>query len=81
MADGGKEAVSVGEDVVGSSGLRVVEKRIRELERVFSKKTLDNEILRDPVWVANKKMYDPPHRYNISLKTASPVRKNMSGCF
>jgi transposase len=33
-----------------------LERRIRELERVFGKKTLENEILREAVKVAHEKM-------------------------
>jgi transposase len=38
MAEGGKEAIRVDEEVVGSSEVKVLEKRIRELERVLGKK-------------------------------------------
>jgi transposase len=55
MAEGGKEAVRVDEDVVGSSEVKALEKRIRELERVLGKKTLENEILREAVKVAHEK--------------------------
>ena len=55
MAEGGKEAIRVDEVVVGSSEVKVLEKRIRELERVLGKKTLENEILREAVKVAHEK--------------------------
>jgi transposase len=55
MAEGGNEAIRVDEDVVGSSEVKVLEKRIRELERVLGKKTLENEILREAVKVAHEK--------------------------
>jgi hypothetical protein len=55
MAEGGKEAMRVDEDVVGSSEIKTLEKRIRELERVLGKKTLENEILREAVKVAHEK--------------------------
>ena len=55
MAEGGKEAVRVDEDVVGSSEVKALERRIRELERVLGKKTLENEILREAVKVAHEK--------------------------
>ncbi len=56
MAEGGTEAVRVGEDVVGSSEVKALERRIRELERVLGKKTLENEILRKDVKVSHKKL-------------------------
>src|SRR5690348_4662079 len=47
MTEGGKEAVRVDDEVVASAEVRALEKRIRELERVLGKKTLENEILRE----------------------------------
>jgi transposase len=55
MAEGGKEAIRVDEDVVCSSEVKALEKRIRELERVLGKRTLENEILREAVKVAHEK--------------------------
>jgi len=45
MAEGGNEKIAIDEEGVGSSKVKVLEKRIRELERVLGKKTLENEIL------------------------------------
>ena len=47
MSEGGKEAVRADDEVVASAEVRALEKRIRELERVLGKKTLENEILRE----------------------------------
>jgi transposase len=55
MAEGGKEAVRVDDEVVASAEVRALEKRIRELERVLGKKTLENEILREALKVAQEK--------------------------
>jgi transposase len=55
MSEGGKEAVRVDDEVVGSAEVRALEKRIRELERVLGKKTLENEILREALKVAQEK--------------------------
>src|SRR5512146_3260990 len=55
MTEGGKEAVRVDDDVVGSAEVRALEKRVRELERVLGKKTLENEILREALKVAQEK--------------------------
>jgi len=55
MNEGGKEAVRVDDDVVSSGKVRDLEKRIRELERVLGKKTLENEILREAVKIAHEK--------------------------
>jgi len=59
MTEGGKEAVRADDEVVASAELRAAQKRIRELERVLGKKTLENEILREAVNVAHKKKWIP----------------------
>ena len=55
MTEGGKEAVRADESVVASSEVRALEKRVRELERVLGKKTLENEILREALKIAQEK--------------------------
>jgi transposase len=55
MTEGGKEAVRVDDAVVGSAEVRALEKRIRELERVPGNKTLENEILREALKIAQEK--------------------------
>jgi len=55
MTEGGKEAVRADDAVVARAEVLALEKRIRELERVLGKKTLENEILREAVKVAHEK--------------------------
>ena len=55
VAEGGKEAIRVDEEVVGSSEIKALERRIRELERVLGRKTLEDENLREAVKVAHEK--------------------------
>lgn len=55
MSEGGKEAVRADDSVVASSEVRALEKRIRELERVLGNKTLENEILREGLKIAQEK--------------------------
>ena len=55
MAEGGKEAIRGDEDVVGASRVRELEQRIRELERLLGKKTLENELLREALELARSK--------------------------
>jgi len=55
MSEGGKEAVRVDDEVVASAEVRALQKRIRELERVLGKKTMENEILREAVKIAHEK--------------------------
>src|SRR3954467_8660553 len=47
MSEGGAAAVGSDEPVVGSSEVRRLEERIRELERLVGRKTLEIEILRE----------------------------------
>jgi transposase len=46
MSEGGATAVGSDEPVVGSSEVRKLEDRVRELERLLGRKTMENEILR-----------------------------------
>jgi transposase len=55
MTEGGKEAVRADDSVVASSEVRALERRIRELERVLGKKTMENEILREALKIAHEK--------------------------
>ena len=55
MAEGGKEAVRADDEIVARAEVRELQKRIRELERVLGKKTLENEILREALKVAQEK--------------------------
>jgi len=53
--EGGKKAVAVDDEVVASAEVKELKRRIRELERVLGKKTLENEILKDAVDLARQK--------------------------
>ena len=55
MAEGGQEAVRSGDAVVSAAEVKELKKRIRELERVLGKKTLENEILTEAVKLAHEK--------------------------
>jgi transposase len=55
MTEGGKEAVRADDEIVARAEVRELQKRIRELERVLGKKTLENEILREALKVAQEK--------------------------
>ena len=55
MAEGGQEAVRSDDTVVSATEVRELKKRIRELERVLGKKTLENEILTEAVKLAHEK--------------------------
>lgn len=55
--DGSLSAVSAGEEVVPASELSDALKQIRELQRLFGKKTMENEILREDVEVAKSRKW------------------------
>lgn len=55
MSEGGKQAIKADDDVVAAAEVRELKKRIRELERVLGKKTLENEILKEAVSIAHEK--------------------------
>ena len=47
MDEGGAMAVGSNEPVVGASEVRKLEDRVRELERLLGRKTMENEVLRE----------------------------------
>ena len=47
MTEGGQEAVRADEEVVPLSRVRELEGRVRELERLLGRKTMETEILRE----------------------------------
>jgi transposase len=55
MESGALSAVGSGEEVVVASEFKMMEKRVRELERMLGRATLENQILRDAVKLAQKK--------------------------
>ena len=55
MAEGGKEAVRVDDEVVGATEVRELKRKIRELERLLGKKTMEAEILKEALELARPK--------------------------
>ena len=55
MEQASNEALKHDEEVISKSEAILMKKRIRELERALGKKTLENEILREAVKLAQKK--------------------------
>lgn len=60
MVEGGQAAVEADEDVVGASQVRDLEKRVRELERLLGRKTMENEILKEALALARPKKLTSP---------------------
>ena len=57
MAEGGQEAVRADEEVVPISRVRELESRVRELERLLGRKTMETEILREALEQARPKKH------------------------
>ena len=55
MTEGGQEAVRADEEVVPLSRVRELEGRVRELERLLGRKTMETEILREALEAARPK--------------------------
>ena len=60
MLEGGHAAVEADEDIVAASRVRELEKRVRDLERVLGRKTMENEILKEALEVARPKKHSLP---------------------
>lgn len=55
MEEGGIKGIATQDEVVSKTEYKELEKRLRETERLLGKKTLENEILREAVLIAQKK--------------------------
>ena len=55
MLEGGAAAVQADDDVVAAAKVRELEKRVRDLERMLGKKTMEAEILREALELASPK--------------------------
>lgn len=55
MLEGGATAVQADDDVVGVARVRELEKRVRDLERMLGKKTMEVEILKEELDLAAPK--------------------------
>ena len=60
MLEGGHAAVQADEDVVGAFQVRELEKRVRDLERMLGKKTMEAEILKEALDIARSKKRTSP---------------------
>ena len=55
MENGALKGIESQEEVIPKSHVKELERRIRELERSLGKKTLENDILREAIKIAQKK--------------------------
>jgi transposase len=65
MTDGGREAVRADDDVVPAAEARRLEERVRELERMLGRKTLEVGILKEALDLARAKK-------RMSLSSSAP---------
>lgn len=55
MTDGGEVAVEANDHVVSMTEFRSLQKKVRQLEKVLGRKTLENEILKEAVRIGREK--------------------------
>ena len=55
MTEGSREAIQADDEVVSAAEVRELKRQVRELQRVFGKKMMQNEILLDAVCIAHEK--------------------------
>lgn len=55
MEEGSLEGIDSQDGVVARSQLKASEKRVKELERLLGRKTLENEILQEALKIAQEK--------------------------
>src|SRR4051794_37179064 len=79
MIEGGHAAVQADEDVVGTSRLRELEKRVRDLERLLGRKTMENEILKEAIEVARLKKPTSPQGTVGNLVCGAIVKPQEAG--
>jgi transposase len=65
MTEGGQRAVRADDDVVPAADLRRAEERVRELERLLGRKTLEVEVLKEALELTRAKKA-------ISLSSSAP---------
>ena len=58
MSEGGREAVRADDEVVPAAELRRLEERVRDLERLLGRKTMENEILKEALELGTGKKSD-----------------------
>ena len=55
MSEGGKEAIRANNQVVSASEAKALKRKIRDLERLLGKKTMEVEILKEAIEIAREK--------------------------
>ncbi|QLH62201.1 IS3 family transposase [Serratia symbiotica] len=68
MNDGGQSAIAAGDEVVSVSEIKALEKKVKQREQMLGRKTMEAEILRDALEIAQSKKVD------IAYAIAAPGR-------
>lgn len=55
MSEGGREAIRANNQVVSASEAKALKRKIRDLERLLGKKTMEVEILKEAIEIAREK--------------------------
>lgn len=55
MNDGGQSAIAAGDEFVSVAEVKALEKKIKQLEQMLGRKTMEAEILRDALEIAQSK--------------------------
>ncbi len=55
MNEGGQSAIAAGDDVVSVAEVKELEKKVKQLEQMLGRKTMEAEILRDALEIAQSK--------------------------
>lgn len=55
MNDGGQSAIAAGDEVVSVAEVKTLEKKVKQLEQMLWRKTMEAEILRDALEIAQSK--------------------------
>ncbi|MEI7073334.1 MULTISPECIES: IS3 family transposase [Pectobacterium] len=61
MNEGGQSAIAAGDDVVSVAEVKALEKKVKQLEQMLGRKTMEAEILRDALEIAQSKKVDIAH--------------------
>ena len=56
MNDGGQSAIAAGDEVVSVAEVKTLEKKVKQLEQMLGRKTMEAEILRDALEIAQSKL-------------------------
>ncbi len=80
MLEGGLQAIEADEDVVGTSRVRELERRVRELERLLGRKTMEVEILKEALDVARVKIRYCRCRYGTVARTVRNEGRGRHAC-